>query len=53
VDSDPDPDEFTLILVGWIRIREYKNDPQKMKKVKNFLVLKCWTFYFEGFSCMA
>jgi hypothetical protein len=37
----------------WIRIwiQEDKNGPQKKeKKMKKFLVLKCWMFSFEGFS---
>jgi hypothetical protein len=34
----------------WIRIRiqEGKNDPQKLKKIKKFHVLKCWMFSFES-----
>ncbi len=38
--SDPDPD--------WYRIKEGKNDPQKLKKVEKFHVSKCWMFYSEG-----
>jgi hypothetical protein len=35
-------------LSCWIRIQEGKNDPQKKKKVKEFHVLNCWMFSFEG-----
>jgi hypothetical protein len=34
---------YELILVGWIRIQEGKND---QKKVNKFHVLKCWMFSF-------
>jgi hypothetical protein len=33
------------ILIGWIRIQEGKNNPQK---VKNGIVFKCWMFTFES-----
>jgi hypothetical protein len=26
-----------LIFVGWIRIKRWKNDPQKFKKAKKFM----------------
>jgi hypothetical protein len=32
LDSDPNPQEFALILVGCIRIQMGKNNPQKKKK---------------------
>jgi hypothetical protein len=38
-------------LVGWIRIQEGKNGPQKQEKVKKFYVLKCWMLRAEGFYC--
>jgi hypothetical protein len=31
-----------------IRIQKGKKDPQKLKKIKTFHVLKCWMFSFEG-----
>jgi hypothetical protein len=37
-------------LSCWIRIQECKNDLQMYKIVKNFHVLKCWMFFFEGCS---
>jgi hypothetical protein len=44
--------DWNRIRIGlghWIRIQEGKNnDPQKLKKVKKFHVLKCWMFSFEG-----
>ncbi len=41
-----------LILVGWIRIQEGKSDPQKLKIVKKFNVLKCWMSSFEGWRLL-
>jgi hypothetical protein len=54
--SDPDRDLFLIQSGQWIRIRiqEGKNDPQKQKKVRNYLhILKflCSILRAEIFSC--
>jgi hypothetical protein len=36
----------------WIRIQEGKNDQQKIEKNKEFHVLKCWMFSFEGWRLL-
>ncbi len=43
-----------LTLVGWIRIREDKNDPQNLKKMEEYLMFwsaGCSLLRAEGFSC--
>jgi hypothetical protein len=49
--ADPDPHGSAFLLVGWIRIQEGKNDPQKKNKVNQFNFLKRWMFSSEGVSC--
>jgi hypothetical protein len=48
VGPDPDPHESALILVGWIRIQEGKNGPQKQKKSEETLIFKRWLFSIQG-----
>jgi hypothetical protein len=52
---DPDPQNLSCRIRIWITIQNTDPDPggQKWptkieKKVKNFQVLKCWMFSFEG-----
>ncbi len=46
--------QSALILVGWIRSQEGKNDPQKGKKFRNFKfwsASRCSLLRAEGLSC--
>ncbi len=55
VDPDRDPVSESGSRFGiWIGIRTHddKNYPQKYTKVKNFNVLKCWMFSFEGWMLL-
>jgi hypothetical protein len=36
---DPDPDGSAFILIGWIRIQEDTNSPQKSEDISSFEVL--------------
>ncbi len=59
INADPKPClqgcESAFNLCCWIRIRiqEGQNDSQKLKKVKNFHVLKCWMFPLEGWRLVS
>ncbi len=44
---DPDPTGYALILGGWIRIQESKNEPQKEKKFH--VSVGCSLLRAEGF----
>jgi hypothetical protein len=47
---DPDPHGSAFILVGWIRIQEGQNNPQKRRKFK-FRGARCSLLRNEDFTC--
>jgi hypothetical protein len=49
---DPDLHEFSLVLVGWIRIRmPIRIQVGKTDPTKKLIVFKCRMFSFEGVAC--